>query len=35
VSYWTPTTDANTWKANRVKTAALLVFGSPDYQVLR
>jgi uncharacterized protein (DUF1800 family) len=35
VSWWTPSTDATNWKANRVKTAAFLVFGSPDYQVLR
>jgi Protein of unknown function (DUF1800) len=35
VSWWTPTNDATNWKVNRVKTAAFLVFGSPDYQVLR
>ncbi len=35
VLWWTPATDATNWKANRVKTAAFLVWGSPDYQVLR
>ncbi len=35
VTWWSPATDATNWKANRVKTAAFLVFGSPDYQVLR
>ncbi len=35
VTWWSPTTDAANWKANRVKAAAFLVFGSPDYQVLR
>ena len=35
VSWWTSTNDSANWKANRVKAAAFLVFGSPDYQVLR
>jgi Protein of unknown function (DUF1800) len=35
VAWWTPATDSANWKANRLKTAAYLVFGSPDYQVLR
>jgi hypothetical protein len=35
VARWTPATDSTNWKANRLKTAAFLVFGSPDYQVLR
>ena len=35
VTYWTPATDVTNWKANRVKAAAYLVLGSPDYQVLR
>jgi len=35
VSWWTDKTDATNWKTNRVKAAAYLVFGSPNYQVLR
>ncbi len=35
VSWWTASTDATNWKTNRVKFAAYLVFGSPNYQVLR
>ena len=35
VSWWTAQTDATNWKTNRVKAAAYLVFGSPNYQVLR
>ena len=35
VSWWTVSTDATNWKTNRVKAAAYLVFGSPNYQVLR
>jgi hypothetical protein len=35
VSWWTASTDSVNWKTNRVKAAAYLVFGSPNYQVLR
>jgi hypothetical protein len=35
VSWWTAQTDATNWKANRVKAAAYLVYGSPNYQVQR
>ena len=35
VSWWTDTVDKDTWRLNRVRTAAYLVFGSPDYQVQR
>jgi len=35
VQWWTATTDSANWQANRVKTAAYLVFGSPNYQVQR
>lgn len=35
VSWWTAQTDATNWKTNRVKTAAYLVYGSPNYQVQR
>ena len=35
VSWWTDKTDAKNWKTQRVKAAAYLVFGSPNYQVLR
>jgi len=35
VSWWTVNNDPANWKANRVKTAAYLVFASPNYQVLR
>ena len=35
VSWWTPANDKDNWQLNRVKTAAYLVFGSPNYQVQR
>ena len=35
VSWWTDKTDATNWKTNRVKAAAYLVYGSPNYQVQR
>ena len=35
VAWWTPSTDATNWQINRVKTAAYLVFASPNFQVLR
>ncbi len=35
VTWWTPQTDAQNWQINRVRTAAYLVLGSPDYQVQR
>ncbi len=35
VGWWTASTDAANWRSNRVKTAAYLVFGSPNYQVMR
>lgn len=35
VSWWTAQTDATNWKTNRVKAAAYLVYGSPNYQVQR
>ena len=35
VAWWTDKTDATNWKANRVKAAAYLVYGSPNYQVQR
>ena len=35
VSWWTASTDSANWQKNRVKTAAYLVFASPNYQVLR
>ncbi len=35
VAWWTDKTDATNWKTNRVKAAAYLVFGSPNYQVQR
>ena len=35
VSWWTPANDKDNWQVNRVKTAAYLVFGSPNYQVQR
>ncbi|WP_374562379.1 DUF1800 family protein [Ideonella sp.] len=35
VKWWSPTTDPNNWQAQRVKAAAYLVLGSPDYQVQR
>ena len=35
VAAWTSATDPVNWQANRVKTAAWLVFASPNYQVQR
>ncbi len=35
VSWWTSARDSANWQSNRVKTAAYLVFASPNYQVLR
>lgn len=35
VSWWTDKTDATNWQVNRVKAAAYLVYGSPNYQVQR
>ena len=35
VAWWTSGTDASNWQINRVKTAAYLVFASPNFQVLR
>ena len=35
VAWWTSGTDATNWQINRVKTAAYLVFASPNFQVLR
>jgi Protein of unknown function (DUF1800) len=35
VSWWTAQTDSANWQVNRVKTAAYLVFGSPQFQVQR
>lgn len=35
VEWWTSSRDAANWKTQRVKAAAYLVFGSPDYQVQR
>jgi len=35
VSWWTAQTDSANWQLNRVRTAAYLVLGSPDYQVQR
>ena len=35
VAWWTSSTDPTNWQVNRVKTAAYLVFASPNYQVLR
>ncbi|HEX6703157.1 MAG TPA: DUF1800 family protein [Albitalea sp.] len=35
VSWWSASTDSANWQANRVKTAAYLVFSSPNYQVQR
>jgi hypothetical protein len=34
-AWWTPERDAENWQKNRVKTAAYLVFASPNYQVQR
>jgi hypothetical protein len=35
VAAWTPQTEATNWRRNRVRTAAMLIFGSPQYQVPR
>lgn len=35
VSWWTVNTDATNWRTNRVRAAAYLVYGSPNYQVQR
>jgi len=35
VSWWTATTDKTNWQPNRVKTAAYLVFATPNFQVER
>jgi Protein of unknown function (DUF1800) len=35
VQWWTEARDARNWRSQRVKTAAYLVFGSPNYQVQR
>ena len=35
VSSWTAANDPADWRARRVRTAAFLVFGSPNYQVQR
>jgi hypothetical protein len=35
VAWWTEQNDPTNWTTNRVKAAAYLVFGSPNYQVLR
>ena len=35
VAWWTDKTDATNWRINRVKAAAYLVYGAPDYQVQR
>ena len=35
VNWWTAATDPVDWRANRVRTAAYLVFASPEYQVQR
>jgi hypothetical protein len=35
VSWWTTKTDKANWQANRVKTAAYLVFATPNFQVER
>jgi uncharacterized protein (DUF1800 family) len=35
VSWWTDKSDPTNWQTNRVKTAAYLVYGSPNYQVQR
>ena len=34
-AWWTSSNDPTNWRANRVKTAAFLVYGSPHYQVQR
>ena len=35
VTWWDASRDATNWKINRVKAAAYLVYGSPNYQVQR
>lgn len=35
VNAWTPASDAANWRVNRVRTAAYLVFASPNYQLQR
>ncbi|MDL2338416.1 MAG: DUF1800 domain-containing protein [Pseudomonadota bacterium] len=35
VSWWTVSTDKTNWQINRVKTAAYLVFATPNFQVQR
>ena len=35
VSMWTVAVDKDNWRVNRVKAAAYLVFGSPNYQMQR
>ena len=35
VSWWTAATDKTNWQTNRVKTAAYLVFATPNFQVQR
>jgi hypothetical protein len=35
VGYWTEQTSSKDWRINRVKTAAYLIFTSPNYQVQR
>ncbi len=35
VQWWTASTDSANWQRNRVRAAAYLVFGSPNYQVQR
>ena len=34
-AWWTSSNDPTNWRANRVKTAAFLVYGSPHYHVQR
>ncbi len=35
VSFWTDKTDKDNWQRQRVKTAAYLVFGAPQFQMVR
>ena len=35
VSWWTSATDSVNWKINRAKTAAYLVYATPNFQVQR
>jgi hypothetical protein len=35
VQFWTVSTDSANWQRQRVRTAAFLIFGSPNYQVQR